>query len=186
MKPVRFSPTLRGLHWLMAVLVIVQLLLGLWLAHSVSAGRASLLRLHETIGVCILLLVPIRLLVRLSRRAPPFPTSMPRLEVFAARLASVGLYALMLALPATGLLMLSLARYPVVLLGGARLPAFTAHDVEAFAVARSAHAWLAWTLLAAIFAHAAGVLVHALVLRDGVLGMMTSRTAPETPALRKS
>jgi cytochrome b561 len=172
MKPARFHPWLRALHWLMAVLVLAQLLAGLWLTHSVTSERSWLLRLHVTVGLGILILVPIRVLVRLSRPAPAFPTSMPKLEIYAAQGASVALYALMLALPLTGLSMSSYARYPVVASFGLGLPRFTDHDLASFSLLRECHGWLALALVAILFAHVAGVLVHAVVWRDRVLSLM--------------
>jgi cytochrome b561 len=172
MKPARFHPWLRILHWLMAVLVLAQLLAGLWLTHSVTSERSWLLRLHVTVGLGILILLPIRVLVRLSRPTPSFPTSMPKLEIYAAQAASVALYALMLALPLTGLTLLSYAGYPVVTWFGFHLPSFTDHDLASFSLLRDGHGWLALALVATLFAHVAGVLVHAVVLRDRVLSLM--------------
>jgi cytochrome b561 len=157
----------------MAVAVIFQLLAGLWLAHSVSGARSWLLTTHQTVGFLILLLVPLRILLRLTRPAPSLAQHMPRLEALAANAATLALYVLMLTLPLTGLAMLSAADYPIVLFGSVRLPDLLAKDLHTHALLRNAHAWLALALMATFLAHLAGVLQHAIVRRDRVLSMMS-------------
>ena len=170
--PARFRPALRALHWIMAVAVILQLLAGLWLAHSVSAARSWLLTTHETVGFVILLLVPLRVLLRLTRPVPSLARHMSRLEGVAANAANLALYVLMLSLPLTGLAMMSAAEYPIVIFGSVRLPDVLAKNLQTYAILRSAHAWLALALIATFLAHLTGVLQHAIVRRDRVLSMM--------------
>jgi cytochrome b561 len=170
--PARFRPALRALHWIMAVAVILQLLAGLWLAHSVSPARSWLLTTHQTAGFLILLLVPLRVLLRLTRPAPSLARHMPRLEALAANAANLALYVLMLTLPLTGLAMLSAAEYPIVIFGSVRLPDLLAKNLQTYALLRDAHTWLALALMATFLAHLAGVLQHAIVRRDRVLSMM--------------
>jgi cytochrome b561 len=170
--PARFRLALRVMHWIMAVAVILQLLAGLWLAHSVSAARSWLLSAHETVGFLILLLVPLRVLLRLTRPAPSLARHMPRVEAVAANAANLALYVLMLTLPLTGLAMVSAAEYPIVIFGSVRFPYILAKNLQTYAVLRSAHAWLGLALIATFLAHLAGVLQHAIVRRDRVLSLM--------------
>lgn len=176
--PERFRPALRVLHWGMAVAVIFQLLTGLWLAHSVSADRSWLLMTHESVGFVILLLVPLRVMLRLTRPVPSLARHMSRLEVIAANAANVALYVLMVALPLTGLAMLSAADYPIVILGARQFPELLAKDLFAYTFFRNAHAWLGLALILTFVAHWAGVLQHAVVRRDRVLSMMALGGAP--------
>jgi cytochrome b561 len=171
--PARFRPALRALHWIMAVAVILQLVAGLWLAHSVSGARGWLLTTHETVGVLILLLVPLRVVLRLTRPAPSLARHLPRLEAVAAHAANFALYVLMVSLPLTGLAMLSAAEYPIVIFGGVRLPDLLAKNLHTYAFLRNAHAWLGLALIATFLAHLTGVLHHAVVRRDRVLSLMT-------------
>jgi cytochrome b561 len=171
-KPARFRPALRVLHWIMAVAVVLQLLAGLWLAHSVSPARSWLLTTHETVGFLILLLVPLRVLLRLTRPAPSLALHLPRVEAVAANAANLALYVLMLTLPLTGLAMMSAAKYPIVIFGSVRLPNMLAQNLQAHALLRSAHTWLALALMATFLAHLLGVLQHAIVRRDRILSMM--------------
>ncbi len=186
--PARFHPALRALHWIMAVAVILQLLGGLWLAHSVSAARSWLLTTHETLGFLILLMLPLRVLLRLTRPAPSLARHLPRLEAVAANAANLALYVSMLALPLTGLAMLSAAEYPIVIFGSVRLLDLLAKNLHTYALLRSAHTWLALALMATFLAHLAGVLQHAIVRRDRVLSMMGWGHSNEgkTGALRRT
>jgi len=64
--------------------------------------RFSLTQSHKTFGILILLLACLRLLWRLTHKAPDHPADAPRWEKFAASSTHLAFYALMFALPLTG------------------------------------------------------------------------------------
>lgn len=122
----------------------------------------------------ILVLVAIRLVNRLLNPAPPLPADMPTVERFAANASIFILYVLMFALPLVGWGMLSAAAYPIVLYGPLSLPPILPHDAELYAVLRTTHTVLAFLLFATFLAHFSGVMMHALIIRDGVFESMAS------------
>ena len=97
--------------------------------------------------------------------------------------------------PLVGWAMLSAARYPIRLFGAAHLPFILPHDAMLYAVLRKAHTVLAYFFFLMILAHAGAILVHTLIVRDGMLkrmvpwnarppkpGAVAPRNAAEPPA----
>lgn len=167
----RFALTSRLLHWLMAPMVIAQLLVGVTMVASLSY-YPLLLAIHRPLGILILAFAALRLANRLTRRLPAFPATMGPIERRIASASEYLLYALLLAQPLIGWAMLSAARFPIVLAGPLRLPGIAPHDIDLYAVLRQAHVVSAVLLFATFTAHVCAVLFHTLVLRDGLLDRM--------------
>ena len=167
----RFSAPSRVIHWLMAVMILAMLCIGVGMAASVSERYKVLVSIHKPLGIAILILVIVRLIVRLTRGAPPLPSDLPPLMKFAAHASHWALYALMFAMPLIGWGMLSAAGDPVVV-AGIHLPSILPMDGAMHGVLRQAHTWLALVLFALVLAHLAAALFHALVRGDGVFESM--------------
>jgi cytochrome b561 len=169
--PTRFALPSRILHWLMAPMVIVQLLIGVTMIASLSY-YPLLLAIHRPLGVLILAFAAVRLANRLAHRLPPFLATMGPAERRIASWSEYLLYALLLVQPLIGWAMLSAARFPIVLVGPLRLPGIVPHDLDLYAVLRQAHNVFAFLLFLTFTAHVCAVLFHTLVLRDGLLDRM--------------
>ncbi len=166
-----YAWTSRVLHWLMAVAVLTMLFVGVGMVASLSS-YSLLLAIHRPLGIAILVLVVIRFINRQLKPPPPFLDTMPAPERFIATWSERLLYALMFALPLVGWGMLSAARYPIALSESIHLPPILPHSVELYTVLRKAHTVLAFLLFATFLAHISGVLLHTVVLRDGLLRRM--------------
>ncbi|WP_083185293.1 cytochrome b [Mycobacterium malmoense] len=167
----RFALPSRLLHWLMAPMVIAQLLIGVAMVAALSYYPV-LLAIHRPLGALILLFALVRLANRLTNRPPPFLSTMSGAERRIATWSEYLLYALLLVQPVTGWAMLSAARFPVTLAGPLRLPGIAPHNIDVFAVLRECHGVFAFLLFAAFTAHMCAVLFHTLVLRDRLLDRM--------------
>lgn len=167
-----FAPLARLLHWLMALMIMTMLFVGAGMVASVSERHAWLLNLHKPLGIAILLLVVIRLIVRFSTRQPPLPADLPAVQVLAARMSHVLLYALMLLMPIVGWAMISAAGDPVMLGRSLQLPGIMPANPELFAFLRKAHTYLAYLLFFTVLLHIAAALLHGWIRRDGVLESM--------------
>ncbi len=143
--PKRFALPSRILHWLMAPMVIAQLLIGVTMIASLS-GYPLLLAIHRPLGVLILAFAAVRLANRLTRRLPPFPATMSRAERRIASWSEYLLYALLLLQPLIGWAMLSAARFPIVMVGPLQLPGIAPHNLDLYAILRQAHGVLAFLL----------------------------------------
>lgn len=101
-----------GLHWLIAVLVLFQLIFGESMTTVVDAAEEGgtvsttdqfLGGAHYWVGIAVLALVAVRLLVRMASGTPA-PSGTNSLSTIAASVAHWLFYILLVAVPATGLL----------------------------------------------------------------------------------
>jgi cytochrome b561 len=179
--PKRFALPSRILHWLMAPMVIAQLLIGVTMIASLSY-YPLLLAIHRPLGILILGFAVVRLANRLTHRLPPFPATMRRTERRIASWSEYLLYALLLIQPLIGWAMLSAARFPIILVGPLGLPGIAPHDIDVYGALRQAHSVFAFLLFATFTAHVCAVLFHTLVLRDRLLDRMALwPTKPAAP-----
>lgn len=177
----RFSLPSRILHWLMAPMVVAQLLIGVTMVAALSY-RPILLAAHRPLGVLILVFALIRLANRLTHRPPPFLATMSTIERRIATWSEYLLYGLLLVQPLTGWAMLSAARFPITLFGPLALPGIAPHGIDVFAAIRACHGAFAVLLFLAFTAHMTAVLFHTLVLRDRLFDRMAPwRTKPAAP-----
>ena len=176
-SPDSFSFLQRVLHWLMAIMVLAMLFIGVTMVSTLKPRFLILLAIHKPLGLAILVLALLRLGVRLKRGVPPLPEDLPSVQVGAAKLSHVALYALLIAMPLIGWSMLSAGGYPIVLFGSFHLPGILPQDDRLYALLRTAHTLFAYAFFATILLHIAAALFHALIRRDGVLRTMTGRGA---------
>lgn len=169
--PARFTLPSRILHWLMAPMVIAQLLVGVTMVAALSY-YPMLLAIHRPLGLLILVFALVRLANRLTHRPPPFLATMSSTERRIATWSEYLLYGLLLVQPVTGWAMLSAARFPVTLLGPVALPGIAPRNIDVFAVLRECHNAFALLLFLAFTAHMTAVLFHTLVLRDRLVDRM--------------
>jgi cytochrome b561 len=179
--PTRFALPSRILHWLMAPMVIVQLLIGVTMIASLSY-YPLLLAIHRPLGVLILIFAVVRLVNRLTHKLPPFLATMSRAERRIASWSEYLLYALLLVQPLIGWAMLSAARFPITLVGPLHLPGIAPHNIDVYGVLRECHSVFAFLLFLTFTAHMCAVLFHTLVLRDRLLDRMAVwPTKPASP-----
>ena len=90
------------LHWLIAVLMIGNLLV-IWLIDKFPDGWIRpVINSHKSIGITVLGLVLLRLLWRAGHKPPVFSEAMAGWERALAHVTHFGLYGLMLFMPITG------------------------------------------------------------------------------------
>jgi cytochrome b561 len=177
LEPARHSLVTKLLHWLTAALVFAALFIGFVMVHSVS-GYAGLVIIHKTLGVTILAVVLIRIVNRLTRRAPALPSTVGPLERRIVVVSEVSLYALLVVQPLLGWAMLSAGGGSVVVLGSVRLPRIAPFDAHLFWLLRQCHSVVAYALVAMITAHVSAIAWHTVALRDGMLSRMTFALTP--------
>jgi len=106
----RYTKVAIALHWLIALLIIGQLAGGkIMMAMDGSPLKFELFQLHKSFGIIILLLSVLRLLWRLTHKAPALPKHMPKHERLAAKVSHIGFYGLMIGIPLAGWAMVSAA-----------------------------------------------------------------------------
>ena len=103
-QAVRYKSIVVWIHWITALFVVAQVVIGLKFADMPKGpGRSDLFAWHKTVGAVILILALIRLAVRLMNPPPPYPSDFPKWERAAAVWSHRLFYVLLIALPLTGL-----------------------------------------------------------------------------------
>ncbi|MEP7140312.1 MAG: cytochrome b [Caldimonas sp.] len=98
----RYTRTAVVLHWLIALLIVVNVALGLSADLLPDEWVRVVIDTHKSTGITVLGLVLLRILWRFGHRPPALPHSYARWERFGAHAAHGALYALMLLLPLSG------------------------------------------------------------------------------------
>ncbi|RKP53330.1 cytochrome b [Pararobbsia silviterrae] len=172
--PSRYTGTAISLHWIIAILIAGAFWIG-FVMTDIPGFTPTKLRYfswHKWIGVTVFALVLVRLLWRLTHRAPPLPYGMPKWQIGASHAVHFALYLLMFAVPMSGYAYNSAAGIPVMYLGLVRLPMLIDKDPALRDVLKQVHHTLAWALLVVIGLHLLGVLKHLIIDRDGLLSRM--------------
>jgi len=170
----RYSTVAIAFHWVIAVLIALNFA-AVWVSHTMpKPERMQIMGNHKAFGLTILALSVLRILWRVSHRAPDFEDSLKSWEVALARTVQALFYFLMIAIPLTGWGIVSAYSGEVVswfgLFGVPPLP--LAQGKVAGGTLHEIHGNLA-TLMIGLFAlHAAGALKHQFLDRDGTLGRM--------------
>lgn len=168
----RYSGVAIALHWLMALLILGNFCLGLYMADlPLSIQRLHLFNYHKWTGATILAIAVLRLLWRLTHRPPP-DLPAPRWQIRAAHVTHWALYALFFAVPLAGWAYSSASGFQVVVYGVIPLPDFVPKDKALADSLKELHEILAWVLFSLVALHVAAAMKHTLVDRDGLLRRM--------------
>lgn len=163
-KPAGYSRGQIILHWVVALLIVLQIIfhegmVAAWRAlrrnEAVDATTQLTAQAHVWLGLAIGVFALWRLWIRFARGAPTAPPDEPAVLRFVAGATHVLLYGLMLAMPVTGI---------VAWFGGV-------------GDAGEVHEILRLPLIGLIILHVAGALAHRFYFRSGVMERMVR---PET------
>jgi cytochrome b561 len=177
-----YGAVAQTLHWLIVLLIIVQLVLG-FTAHGlpISMQRLVLLARHKSVGMSILALALLRLGWRWYSPSPPLPAEIAGWQKSLARGTHALLYALLLALPVVGWISSSASHLTVTWFGLFEFPNLVGPDVALAKLSKSVHMTLAWLLLVIASVHALAAFWHHLVLKDHVLLRMLPWRSTASP-----
>jgi len=164
----------RALHWAIGLLLLAQLTLGVVTFELLERGaeRSALAGIHKALGVVLLMMVLARLAWRSYDPVPEPPPSMCQAELRGARLGHALLYLLMMVVPVLGLLVSDTSGRATDVFGLFTVPEMVGEHEDLHDAFELAHKIGAYTLLAMIVVHVAGVVYHQLYCKDGVLRRM--------------
>ena len=180
---VRYNGVAMTLHWLIAALIITNILIAWYFNTLNGAAKIPPVQLHKSIGITVLLLSLVRLGWRLVAPPPALPPSVTGWERMAAVTVYVLFYGIMIGMPLTGWALSSasplIAVYPIKLYGVIPWPAIgylthLPHDQmkSAHTTFVGLHGLGAKLAYALIVLHVLAAGRHWLILRDGVSGRM--------------
>lgn len=168
----RYDATAIAAHWVLALLILLNLTLGLYMHDlPLSPLRLRLFNWHKWAGITILALSALRLLWRLTHRPPP-DVPMPRWQRTAAHAVHWAMYVLFFAVPLAGWGYSSAAGFPVVWFGVLPLPDWVPVDRTWADALKALHKGAALTLALLVLLHVLAALKHHVVDRDGLLQRM--------------
>jgi cytochrome b561 len=181
-----YGTTARLLHWLMAVLVIIQVTAGLIMLNAAPpsllatlADTLALYSVHKVLGLVLLALALIRIAWRVARGAPPEEPTLAVWQRETSRLVHAWIYLALILVPILGWVGISL--YPaLVVFDSFAIPGLTAPDEARSVAVFAAHAIAAFALVALVAMHVGAALYHHFIRGDGVLlrmlpGLRTTR-----------
>jgi cytochrome b561 len=171
----RYSGGAIALHWIIAILIILNVI-GAWESHDLPAAeKAYAMAGHKAFGITILVLTVLRIVWRFTHKPPPLLESLKSWEAAFAKVTHTLFYFLMLAVPLAGWTMHSAAT------GGKAVAIFQLFDFPGLPLAQSKdtaglfhelHETLATLMIFLLVLHVAAALKHQFVDRDGTLGRM--------------
>ena len=175
-----YTRTAVVLHWLIAVGIVAQIALGLWMIgipKDPPGLRAWWFNVHKSIGLTLGLLILLRVYWRFTHRAPPLPATLSRWERVAATGTHHLLYLCMIVQPLSGYLGSSFTKYPIVYFGH-KLPHWGWEAPALKELCSTVHLATSTLLIVLIALHVAAAVKHRFVDRDGVFYRMWPWGAP--------
>lgn len=176
----RYTRVAVGLHWLIALIVIGNLIGGLTVdtfldsadTAMVALGR-TIMGFHKALGLSVIALTLVRIGWRLANPPPPLPSHMTPMERRLARLTHLAFYALLLALPLTGWALASTGKVPapISIFGLFAMPPLPL-PAALHATAGEGHELLGWVMVAMLALHVLAAVKHQWFDRDNLLARM--------------
>jgi cytochrome b561 len=168
----RYTGAAIALHWLTAILVVANLLLGISMVGlPISPRKLHWYLWHKSIGITIFALTSGRLAWRALHRPPP-PVAMPSWQRRAAAVSHALLYVLLFVTPISGWIYSSATGVQAVYLAMFPLPNLVPKDKALADTLRLVHIGLNSLLFTVVCIHVAAALKHHFVDRDTVLARM--------------
>jgi cytochrome b561 len=169
------------LHWLVAIVMIVMLVLGAYMALLEAYGIYDI---HKSVGVLVLPLLAVRVWWRLVQGMPAPIGRHANIERSLAKISHWGLLAGSIALPVTGMLYSGASGHGFGIFGLTLVPSnyhpslageVTPYNELLSRFGETAHEWVGYSLVALIVLHVAGALKHHLIDHDGTLSRMLGK-----------
>lgn len=178
--PARYTRTAIALHWLVALLLLGQFVLG-WYLNGIERGvpaRGYFVNLHKSTGLLIGLLIVLRLGWRLAHTPPPLPDSMPRWQRQAASSMHFLLYFFMLLMPLAGYVASNFSKYGINFFNTFKFAPWGPENKQLYAFFNQLHGISSWILLVLVLVHVLAALKHAVVDRDTLVYRMLPQRPP--------
>lgn len=170
-ETVKYHAVARILHWLIAIAIIAEIVIGL--GHESWDGATWAMPVHKATGITILVLSVLRLVWRLAHPAPALPVTMPSWQTRLAHGLHWLFYGMIIAVPVTGWIMSSAGKYPLNWFGLFDIPKLPVMPKGAIAnFAHEAHEVMAIAFIPLLLLHIGAALYHHFIVRDGVLRRM--------------
>jgi cytochrome b561 len=180
-RPQSYTKIAILLHWLIALMIIVQLAVGLVMGEEdlwEPMVRGQLYAFHKATGMMVIVLTLIRILWRVLNPPPALPDGMKNWEIFAVKATHGLFYILLLAIPLSGWALVTAAgRGPVDIFGifgWPDMPILSALETKGNYREQISeiHKYLAYGMIGLLALHIGAALKHHFINKDTVLVRM--------------
>jgi cytochrome b561 len=172
--PSKASLPIRGLHWIMALLVISAwaFIYSKNLFVKGSPTRGTLEQIHIIVGLSLFVLIPFRIIARCLSPLPEIIPAPGHWQTMLAKLMHLLLYACMIVLPILGVLFVQAQDKTVSVPGLFTLPTLIGTDKPLARSIKDIHETIGLGMLYLAIAHAGAALLHHIFQRDNTLKRM--------------
>lgn len=163
------------LHWLSALTVVALFILGLWMVELTyySAWYKTAPHWHKSVGILLLLATVFRMCWRIYTPTPNAIASHSAVVKFAAKLAHLALYFLLIILMLTGYLISTADDRAIEVFNWFSIPALGELFNNQADIAGLLHQYLAYGLMILSAVHALAAIKHHVIDKDQTLKRMT-------------
>lgn len=163
----KYSPIAKFFHWVIAVLIIVNIIIGITLSMN------HLKYLHVQIGLSILFLSVLRLLWRVTTIYPNKIDTGKKYEMLLATFVKHSMYILMFAVPISGILMAQAKGHNIRFFNILDIPQFISLQEKSVSHQyKLVHEYLSYIFIALIVLHIIGAFKAHFLDRNSVLSRM--------------
>ncbi len=163
----KYGSIAKLLHWLIAVLIIVNIIIGITLSMN------HLKYLHVQIGLSILFLSVLRLLWRLTMIYPDKIDTGKKYEMLLADFVKYSMYILMFAVPISGILMAQAKGHNIIFFNILDIPQFISLKEKSVSHQyKLVHEYLSYMFIALIFLHIVGAFKAHFLDKNSILTRM--------------
>lgn len=169
----QFGAIAKCLHWLIALFILAMLLIGLLSSfEQLGDFRFTLITIHKSLGLTILMLMIVRLLWRYINPPPPYPNSINAFEKRLAHFSHMLLYVAIFAIIVVGWSMSAFGGHQTHFWGlfNVTLPLPENKSLEA--IGGTIHLSLAWLIAALLLLHISAAFFHHFHKKDNILKRM--------------
>jgi cytochrome b561 len=168
-----YAPIHKFVHWLTALIILGMIPVGIIMTEiSPGALKNNLYELHKSFGIIVLVLALVRLGVLLRYGSPaPEPTLSP-LQRIVSKTVHHLIYLLLFIAPLSGFIGTSMCCAPVNLFWTIPVPPSLPGGFETAKIVLAVHGVATISLAVLVVMHVGAGMMHAVVLRDGVIWRM--------------
>lgn len=184
MRSNSYTKTAIVLHWMIAALIIGQIIGGkIMMAMDPAPAKYELFQLHKSFGLIILILSVLRLVWRLTHKPPALPEGMKPFERLGAKLSHIGFYVLMIGIPLAGWILVSAStrKISTKIFKTVPWPDFpgVARSEGFETLMKDVHEYMAYAAIALLVLHVGAALKHHFVNKDDVLSRILPAVKPK-------
>lgn len=165
----------RSFHMIMAFLMIGLVAVGFSLGEKLVPAdmRSSVIMLHKSTGIVVLLLVLLRILWRFQQQTPNLD-HIPAWQRMAARMNINFLYLAMVAFPLSGIGMSLWSGRPISFYNLFTIPIIVEKNTDIAQILYNTHRTFGYLILISLALHILAALYHHFIIKDHVLRRMFS------------